>query len=88
MTNEAQKQERIENFANGVIDYILMVSIGIGVMCAVQLDIKKIEKENSELRQTMSNLVQRVNYYYGTNWNYQPSGLKTNDVVNLRGDTK
>ncbi len=81
MTEESKFVTKKENRSSGILDYILMLAISYGVMYTINLDIDEIKKENTELRQTMSNLVQRVNHYHGTNWNYQGSGsTKTNDI--------
>ncbi len=42
---------------------------------------KSLQKNNAELRMNVSNLVEKMNYYHGTNRNYQTLGNKTNDVL-------
>lgn len=46
--------------------------------------IRRLSEQSIELNQNLSNIIQRVNFYHGTNWNYNPQKNLTNGVVEDR----
>jgi hypothetical protein len=62
----------------GVMTGLVLGSLGLLISHDFAID--NLVKENKTLRTNMSNLVERVEYYQGTNWNYTSSLNRANKV--------
>jgi len=64
-------KDNVVDMVDGAL--LLLRAIGWVFYTITQTRIDELKNENITLRKGISNLIQRVDYYHGTNWNYLTS---------------